>query len=423
MPMQMSPVSIVITTVIVLVMLGLFAQALRKADNRSSWASYLVSLGIFGTFLGITVALWNFDARSVEESVPDLLSGMQIAFISSALGILLSLILRWQSVTGTVAGADEGKTADDIFMVLKGHTSLLESVKTALVGDGDTTLITQLKLLRGESKDGAERIREALDHFAKTLAENNSKAFIEALEGAVREFNEKISEQCGENFKQLNVAVGQLLTWQEQYKEQLEEMMLAFEEIKTSFQDASSLIGDVATQTEALATVSERQAQWLEAQKTAQTELEARLVAFADMADKAQSAFPLINQNLKEITEGMKRTVHDTLEAVEGAIAGLESGVAETQKQVIALTENLGTEVKTSVTSFQQQSLEANARHQQRLEESVEEFDRMLGEELSKSLQSLGNQLATLSSKFVEDYQPLTESLQRVVQLSRRIQP
>ena len=76
-------VSDVMTGTIVLIMLYLFRRGLTK-DNRGAWASYLVSLGIFGTFLGITVALLSFDTRAVEQSVPDLLSGMQIAFISSA---------------------------------------------------------------------------------------------------------------------------------------------------------------------------------------------------------------------------------------------------------------------------------------------------------------------------------------------------
>ena len=419
---EMITPSMTITTVIVIAMLWLFFIALSK-DNRPAWGSYLVSMGIFGTFLGITVALLSFDAGDVAASVPELLGGMQIAFVSSALGILLSLFLRWQSLVGVDGGPAEGKTADDIFRVLQNHTELLKSVETALVGDGDTTLISQLKLLRQESKDDARGIRDSLDDFARTLAENNSEAFIEALESAVREFNEKISEQFGENFKRLNEAVGQLLIWQQEYRDQMTEMLQAFRDIETRFQKVSSTIGDVAKQTEALADVSEKQAMWLEAQLVSQVELDARLEAFKDMAEEARSAFPLINKNLEEITQGVKRTVDDTLVAIESAVEGLESGVKDTQDQVTALTESLGKEVETSMVSFQQQSLEANSRHQQRLEESVEELDRMLGEELSKALQSLGDQLATLSSRFVEDYQPLTESLREVVQLSQKIRP
>jgi hypothetical protein len=45
------------------------------------------------------------------------------------------------------------------------------------------------------------------------------------LKDVIREFNEKISEQFGENFKHLNDALGQILVWQERYRQQLSEMI------------------------------------------------------------------------------------------------------------------------------------------------------------------------------------------------------
>ena len=49
-----------------------------------------------------------------------------------------------------------------------------------------------------------------------------SKIFIEALNETMKDFNQKLSEQFGENFKQLNIAVGRLLEWQENYKQTVE---------------------------------------------------------------------------------------------------------------------------------------------------------------------------------------------------------
>jgi hypothetical protein len=46
-------------------------------------------------------------------------------------------------------------------------------------------------------------------------------------------------------------------------------------------------------------------------------------------------------------------------------------------------------------------------------------LDKALEEELTKSIQSLGRQLAALSEKFVQDYTPLTVQLQRLVQAAR----
>jgi hypothetical protein len=57
------------------------------------------------------------------------------------------------------------------------------------------------------------------------MADNNSKALIEALKEVIRDFNAKINEQFGDNFKQLNLAVEKILVWQEAYRRQMAEMI------------------------------------------------------------------------------------------------------------------------------------------------------------------------------------------------------
>ena len=47
--------------------------------------------------------------------------------------------------------------------------------------------------------------------------------------------------------------------------------------------------------------------------------------------------------------------------------------------------------------------------------ERVKRLDEELGNELTKSLESLANSLGTLSAKFVEDYTPLTEKLRELL--------
>ena len=54
------------------------------------------------------------------------------------------------------------------------------------------------------------------------MVENNQKALVEALREVIKDFNTKITEQFGDNFKELNSAVSRLLSWQIQYKDELE---------------------------------------------------------------------------------------------------------------------------------------------------------------------------------------------------------
>jgi uncharacterized phage infection (PIP) family protein YhgE len=102
-----------------------------------------------------------------------------------------------------------------------------------------------------------------------------------------------------------------------------------------------------------------------------------------------------------------------------GSIRILQEGVKETTAQLLTLTQKLEQEVVKVVESLQRNLLGASESHRESLDQSVEKLSGMLEEELTRSLQSLGNQLATLSHQFVDDYGPLTEKLREVVELAR----
>jgi DNA anti-recombination protein RmuC len=115
------------------------------------------------------------------------------------------------------------------------HAMLLETIKTSLVGDGESSIGTQLLKLRtatadalGDLNRNTLTLRTEFRTFAEHMAENNSRALIEALKEVIRDFNEKIHEQFGDNFKQLNLAMAALLTWQENYKTHVERLTEQF---------------------------------------------------------------------------------------------------------------------------------------------------------------------------------------------------
>ena len=73
-----------------------------------------------------------------------------------------------------------------------------------------------------ESKNQSKELITAFKEFATYMAEENSKAFIEALNKTIKDFNNNLIESFGSNFKQLNEAVIKLVDWQEHYKETIE---------------------------------------------------------------------------------------------------------------------------------------------------------------------------------------------------------
>ena len=74
----------------------------RKSNNeklrkKKKWIEQLPSListlGVIGTFVGITIGLVGFDADKLDSSIPQLLSGLKTAFFTSLFGMVGSLIL------------------------------------------------------------------------------------------------------------------------------------------------------------------------------------------------------------------------------------------------------------------------------------------------------------------------------------------
>lgn len=70
----------------------------RTFPDRRKWIEQLPSLvstlGVLGTFLGITKGLVYFDTSDLDTSIPLLLDGLKTAFFTSLLGMLGSLILN-----------------------------------------------------------------------------------------------------------------------------------------------------------------------------------------------------------------------------------------------------------------------------------------------------------------------------------------
>jgi hypothetical protein len=106
----------------------------------------LTTLGIFATFLGIALGLSEFDVNNVQASVPALLGGLKTAFWASVAGVGGALLLKFrhQFFDRTVAegtGENGEVTGADLARLLSG-------IQTALVGNEETSLITQIKLMR-----------------------------------------------------------------------------------------------------------------------------------------------------------------------------------------------------------------------------------------------------------------------------------
>lgn len=167
--------------VVFLLVVGVIAHVF--AYNQRTVAegpSIFTTAGIFFTFVGIAEGLIDFNAHDVESSIPSLLSGLQTAFIASVVGvgIALTMKLRYTLFGLRAPQSDEpvqNASIDDLY-------SQLRAVQHSLVGDEESTVVSQLKLGRQDTNDRLDALRRSQADFFATMADNNSRALIQALQ-------------------------------------------------------------------------------------------------------------------------------------------------------------------------------------------------------------------------------------------------
>jgi hypothetical protein len=124
------------------------------------------------------------------------------------------------------------------------------------------------------------------------------------------------------------------------------------------------------------------------------------------------TGLPMIEQSITEMTRQIQQVVtanHATLGTILSASA--ESMQSYNQQLTRLLSDTIET-ANRDLGSHLRRAAEDAGKH-------VVALDRALEEELTRSIESLGRQLTALSQKFVQDYTPLTVSLQRLVHGAR----
>ncbi|MFM1924068.1 MAG: hypothetical protein RL019_1908 [Pseudomonadota bacterium] len=385
----------------------------------------LTTMGILGCFTGITLALFSFNTADVQASIPSLLGGIRTAFWASLAGVAGALSLRFAQRfrQPKEVDADEEGIAQEVDLrdvVAELRVTRKEAQQHALAYSAAVEQQTArqdqlIAVVQGMGQEAAARsqaLQEAFDHFAQHMVENNQKAVIEALKEVIRDFNSKLSEQFGENFKQLNTAVGQLLQWQQQYKDELAMLQREQQQGVASLGQAVRSLEAIAAQAGSLTqaasgfgTAMEQMTQQQHALDTQRQELVATLRQLSQatpaFAQAAQAMLEDLNQGIQGITRSVTKTVA-TLEADYQAInQRFATQLAEHAEQhQAALAKGLEEQVRV-------------------VKEGVLALDQALQKELTDALASLGGQLAALSRQFVDDYAPLTERLREVVAMAR----
>ena len=161
----------------------------------------MTGMGILGTFVGLSIALQNFNtgsAAEISDSIAPLMNGIKVAFHTSIFGMVFSLVFNYvykMVMEEAYSYLDDFIYAYDHYVT--GNTDNdNESKLKVLIQDIPAQIGSQLGNIL---KPQFDKLTTSLEAFAMTVNEKQ----LEGVGALVEEFNKGLSEALGENFLRL----------------------------------------------------------------------------------------------------------------------------------------------------------------------------------------------------------------------------
>ena len=437
--------------IVVIVVFFIYFIRLDRLHEKANpaYPSLLITIGIGFTFFGVALGLAGFDTEDPTGSLSTLVNGIKTAFWGSFAGILASILIKFHALikfkeNDTDLQADkqvqqfyeehqilakQSQFLEKIYTDNQNHhqnlvkaienfglnldknnknnmQEMLQSISSSLGGIEQIQRSTQ-GYIAGEIAE----LRNEFVSFAQKQAEQTTDIFIKALEQAIQRFNENLTDSLGENFKQLNQSVNRLVDWQEQYASHVEQQTTNYEGMLSQIEQVKNDFSTVLHNVDGFKQIILQVGQAIQSIDHTNYEfnnriehfygaLDAKLVEvdqtrqlFAESFNKTESQMDKINQ----LTETIFTEIHDYLESSHARALQIQTTSAQQAEQM------------------QKQMKQSFEQTQQQLSDGLSTIETQLQQTLNQSLITLAQQLGALSTKFAQDYEPITENLKNII--------
>ncbi len=363
------------------------APGLTGSRLLAATPSFLVAIGVLGTFVGLTVGLdsLNLSSRSdipeLRDGIDRLIQGATVAFMTSVWGVGLSLLLNMiekfmeRSALSKIKSVQQ--EIDFLYPRIPAEQSLVH------IADSSRESKEALQELH-------ERIGDRLQESIKGVSDSMEEAFTTALNKIMAPAIESLVSNASQQSTQvLERLVGDFVEGVSgAAKNQGALLEQAASDVNTAVTDMSSQLGELFTK------LNEQQERQLESSRQQAGRFDEQISRVADSASSSQKA---LEDKFGQLMSSFSEKVEAQLEAADEREGRRQERFREQNEQVAEQQQRLLNEIAESVRATQQQSLQLADQHR----ETLEQLTKVTGSisESSKHLDSSSNQLGLLSSQ------------------------
>ena len=378
-----------------------------KGKNHRNFKGEIVGLGILGTFFGIFAGLQQFDPSVLGKDftpIFNLLDGLKVAFLTSIAGMSIALGL---TVLQSLLPSEEAWRVDKpLETLLKDILGQVEGLRTEICDES--------KLTRTSVEQSFRTMNEALSQALAKLSEGASKEIIASLEKVISKFNQNLTEQFGENFKELNAACLKLLEWQEQYKAFVEQTSSFLAQIFASIEKTEMSMDKIGQRNSEFIETSKKLGEILSIADSQLARLNEHLIREAALytnADKALAAAQAsFDRTAKEVSDGFKRFEGGHKEMITELTTQMKAhyvAIAETLSASSQEIQNFSTKIQGSITTQSAALAE--------LTNKTSEVTLKARDEMGKAMAEMENALTSVTRTFSDKYAQFIAQVERLI--------
>lgn len=385
------------------------------------------ALGILGTFIGIIIGLLNFNTESIDTSIPVLLGGLKTAFITSIVGMFFAILFNGLDAfffankrRQLEADIPASVTPVHIHQELKEQNKHLVKLIAGMSGSEEGSIVAQIKLLRNEISDTSRaqisnhsnfsnKLWEQLQQFADLMAKGATEQIIDALRQVIIDFNNNLTEQFGENFKALDTSVKKLVDWQENYKNQVEQMGEQYQQSVESLVETRKAVAGIWEECKEIPLAMAELRDVLQVNQHQIGELSRHLEIFVAIRDKATDVLPEIQTKMSEVGELLKL----------GA-ANVSASLEQTSQQILSNADSMRVALDEGTEGFRQsvtQTQQAFAAMAHDVSNSSETLTSTLGDTITEMKQSGDEFLKSLETHSRELHRNMEQNTTNVIDM------